>query len=300
MSGNWTSRREGGSPRALQALLGLVLRLGARNSAALLLPPITAWYLATRGEARAASREFLTRALGRRARLSEVAHHLHGFAHAVLDRVFLLADRTADFEIRVEGLEHVSTLLDSGQGCILLGAHLGSFEALRSLGRQAPVPVHPVMYRRNAGALTVMLDSLAPGLRHDIIEIGEPGSMLRAREALERGEIVGLLADRSPRGEKTVAVPFLGSPAAFPAGPFILAATLAAPVVLFFGLRTGPQRYTIRFQPFAGQIVLRRATRAADLAGWVAAYAAALEPICRAHPYNWFNFFPFWAHNPDA
>ena len=89
-------------------------------------------------------------------------------------------------------------------------------------------------------------------------------------------------------------VPFLGSPAPFPAGPFILAASMAAPVVLFYGLRTGPRRYRIRFQPFAERLVLRRASRAEDLRHWVAAYAAALETACRAHPFNWFNFFPFW------
>ncbi|MBV1795609.1 acyltransferase [Siccirubricoccus sp. G192] len=295
----WTKQVEGGSALPLRALLWLVLRLGAPLGALVLLP-LTAWYLATAGAARAASRDYLGRVLGRPARLAEVARHFHGFACAVLDRVFLLAGRLDGFDIRIEGLEHVLAVLARGQGCVLLGAHLGSFEVLRSVARHSPVPVRAMMYRRNAGALTALLDRLSPGLRESVIEIGEPGSMLRAREAVERGEIVGLLADRSPRGEKTVAVPFLGSPAGFPAGPFILAASMAAPVVLFQGLRTGPRRYTVRFEPFAERLALRRASRAEDLRGWVGRYAAALEAACRAHPFNWFNFFPFWEHGQHA
>ena len=27
---------------------------------------------------------------------------------------------------------------------------------------------------------------------------------------------------------------------------------------------------------------------------WVARFAASLEERCRAHPFNWFNFYPFW------
>ena len=89
-------------------------------------------------------------------------------------------------------------------------------------------------------------------------------------------------------------LPFLGGRAAFPTGPLVLASLLRAPVVLFYGVRTGPRRYDVRFAPFADAIALRRASRAEDVRGWVQLYADALATACRAHPYNWFNFFPFW------
>lgn len=289
----WTGP-EGGSALPLRALLWLVLRLGPPLGQVVLWP-LTAWYLATAGTARAASREFLGRVLGRPARLSAVARHFHAFAAVVLDRVFLIAGRTQGYDIRIQGLEHVHAVLGASRpGCVLLGAHLGSFEVLRSITGQAPAPVRPLMYRRNAGALTALLDRLAPGLRDAVIEIGEPDSMLRVKEAIERGEIVGMLADRAPGGARTVTVPFLGSPAAFPTGPFILAAALAAPVLLCHGVRTGRRRYMVRFQPFADRLVLPRTGRDAALRAEVGRYAAALEEACRAHPFNWFNFFPFW------
>lgn len=294
----WAVQPERGSGALLRAALWCTLRAGWPLGRVLLWP-VTAWFLLTSGRARAASRDYLCRALGRPARGRDVARHFHTFACAVLDRVLLLAGRPHGFRIDTEGVEHLAAVLASGRGCILLGAHLGSFEVLRAVAGACPVPVWALMFRRNAGALTALLDRLAPDVCRSILEIGDPASMIRAHECVARGEVVGILADRSPSGQRRVLAPFFGSPAAFPAGPFILASTLAAPVLLFHGIRTGPRRYAVRFEPFASRVVLRRASRAADLQGHVARFAAALERTCRAHPFNWFNFYPFW-EQPDG
>lgn len=297
---SWCTKGERGSAGWLRLALWGCLRLGWPVGRALLWP-ITAWFLATSPGARAASREYLGRVLGRRARLADVARHFHTFASAVLDRVFLLSGRMQGFRIRTKGLEHVTAVLAEGRGCILLGAHLGSFEVLRVVAQDSPVPVWALMFRRNAGPLTALLDRLAPDLRGSIIEIGEQSCLIRAHEAVERGEIVGILADRAPAGHRTAPAPFLGAEAAFPAGPFILASTLGVPVVLFYGVRLGPRRYAVRFEPFApAGITLRRSHREADLRLWAGRYAAAIGRACLAHPYNWFNFFPFWGrHDAD-
>ena len=73
-----------------------------------------------------------------------------------------------------------------------------------------------------------------------------------------------------------------------------LAAILHAPVVLAFGLWRGPRRYLLRFERFAERIDLPRARREEALRDWLARYAARLAETCRAHPYNWFNFYDFW------
>lgn len=296
---SWSAQRERGGAGLTRAAVWLALRVG-RGAAPLLVWPGTAWFLLTSGGARRASADYLGRVLGRPARLSDVARHFHAFACAVLDRVLLLAGRDAGFDIETRGLECVLETLAEGRGCILLGAHLGSFEVLRCVSRRAPVPVWALMYRRNAGALTPLLDRLAPGMHERVLEIGDTASMIQAHECVLRGEIVGILADRAPPGHRMVTVPFLGSGAAFPAGPFVLAGTLAAPVVLFHAVRTGPRRYSVGFEPFMDRVVLRRAHRAADLREAMARYAAAVEAGCRAHPYQWFNFFPFWEPVSDA
>lgn len=298
----WMRQGERGSAVLLRLALFLCLHLGW-SFARLLLLPITGWFLLTSQPARAASRAYLCRALGRPATAWEVCRHFHQFSHAILDRVFLLADRAERFEIEITGIDHLRAMLAAERGCLLLGAHLGSFEVLRAIARQAPVPVKALMFRDNIGALTRTLERLE-GSPHGtlpsyIIEMGTPAAMLRAQECLARGEILGILADRLAGTRHVVEVEFLGARAGFPAGPVLLAAALGVPSLLFYAIRTGPRRYAVRFEPFAERIVLRRAQRLADAGPWVARYAARLETMCRAHPFDWFNFYPFWEPAAD-
>jgi predicted LPLAT superfamily acyltransferase len=289
---HWIQQPERGSRVLLRIMLWITLHMGwpiARG----LLGLIALYYFLTSGRARAASREFLSRALDRPATPWDEFRHIFVFASVILESVYLLAGRIERFDITIEGLEGLTTTLAGGHGCILLGAHLGSFEVLRAIGRKAPVAVRPVMYRRNAKVIT-LLETLDPSLAASVIELGAPGAMLQVKEALARGEIVGMLADRALGEEKVIEAPFLGRPAAFPAGPLMVAASLDVPILLFFGIRTGPRRYAVQFENFADRLVAGRATRLSDLSPWVARFAARLEIRCRAHPYNWFNFYPFW------
>ena len=295
----WAALPERGTPFWTRLGLFLVQCLGWRFGRLLLLP-ITAWFLASSPKARAASQEYLARALGRPASLRDLARHIHAFACNILDAPFFLARRTENFTVKVSGLEHLEKLVVQGRGCILLGGHLGGFEVLRHVGQGSPVPVRPLMYRRNTGVMTMLLERLDPDLARAVIPLGEPDSMLQAREAIERGEIIGILADRAAANDREVVVPFLGCDAAFQAGPFIVAAMLSAPVLSFRGVCTGPRRYEVRFEPFAERITLRREHRAEDLREVALHFAQLLEEGCRAYPYQWFNFHSFWKAVPHA
>lgn len=293
----WEARRERGSTALLRVMIWITLHLGWRASRVLLYG-IAAYFFASSATARAASHEFLNAALGRPARLRDGFRHVFTFAAVIHERAFFLADRLDGFDIAVEGLDALRTVIEGGRGCVLLGAHVGSYEVLRVIGRHSPVRVRPMMYRRNATAVTRLLEALDPAMAAAIIEIGRPDTMLEVRESLERGEIVGMLADRAPGDARALAVGFFGRPAAFPTGPFIAAASLGAPVLLFWGIRTGARRYRVRFEPFADCVAVPRENRKAALRGLIERYAAALEAECRRHPFNWFNFYPFWGTSP--
>ncbi|MFO1026862.1 MAG: acyltransferase [Acetobacteraceae bacterium] len=297
-SSTWTSQRERGSSRLIRLMVWLSLTAGWRLGAVLLYP-ITLYFFLAASQARGASRDYLARVLGRPAGAADVFRHLLNFAAVILDRVFLLSRRDRGYDITVEGLDRLVAHLQRG-GCVLMGAHFGSFDVLRVVGRQAPVPVRPLMYRQHGGGLTALLEALDPALAAAIIDIGQPDTMLRVQEAVAQGEMIGILADRSPGDTRQVTVPFLGSPAAFPAGPWILASVLEVPVVIFYGVRTGSRRYLVRFEAFSDRLVLNRGTREDDLRAAVGRYAASLEGMCRSWPYNWFNFYQFWSAPPHA
>jgi len=122
--------------------------------------------------------------------------------------------------------------------------------------------------------------------------------MLAVREALTSGQIVGLLADRVVAGDRLVACDFLGASAPFPEGPFVLAAVLRVPVILFSAACRGDGRYRIRFTPFPSASAGTR--EEAALTAQCRHYAQWLEDSCRSDPWNWFNFYDFWAPSPRA
>jgi len=206
----------------------------------------------------------------------------------VLDRVYLLHERFELFDIEVEGAPA------PGSGLLLMGAHLGSFEALRAAGRRRDgLRVSMVMYEDNARMLNETLAALGPAARQDVIALGHVDSMLRVRDCLARGGMAGVLADRGLDDDDAHALPFLGAPANFPLGPMRMAALLRCPVVFMAGLYLGGNRYALRFEPIAD--FSTPADAAPATAAALAAYVACLERHCRAAPYNWFNFYDFWA-----
>jgi predicted LPLAT superfamily acyltransferase len=294
MSSAWLAQREQGSFAFIRACAWLGPRVGWRLGRAVVLLICIYYFFRLRAQ-HAASRKFLTAALGRPAGLRDVFARYHMFACTIHDRIFFLSDRYQDYDITVQGEEVFAELKSRGQGCILLGGHLGSFDVVRALGiGEKSLPIRVLMYPNNSPRFTAAQNALNPLLAKSIIPIGAPSAMLEVKEWVEGGGMVGILGDRIVHGEKLVRVPFLGADAAFPAGPFIIASILKVPVVLFFGLNRGGRRYEIHFEVLTQGIDVGRAGRDAAIREQVGKFAGRLEHYCRLAPYNWFNFYDFW------
>lgn len=291
MSTRWLAQRERGSRRLIRLLAWLTLRLG-RSVARWFLYPICLYFLMFSGGTQRISREYLQRSLKRPARWKDVFRHYHAFASTIHDRVYLLSGRHRYFDIRMEGASALHAILAQKRGCILLGSHLGSFEVLRAHGLfDQKLPITVIMHEAAASNLNAVLHSLHPEIGERIIPPGTPDTMLAVKERLDRGEMVGILADRVFGEEKGMFCEFLGKPRMFPEGPFLLAALLQVPVVLFFGLYQGGRQYDIHFEPLADRIQLDPAQRSEALRPLIERYVSRLEHYCRLYPYNWFNFY---------
>ncbi|MCW5624309.1 MAG: acyl-CoA synthetase [Burkholderiales bacterium] len=282
----WTEQPERSNLLALRGVAWFAKTFG-RTAARALLAPICLYFLWRSTGAREASAAFLARVNGRKASWIELYRHHHTFAATILDRVFFLLGRTDDLDLRYTGEAIVADLLGAGRGCFLVGAHFGSFESIRAMGRRVPdLDVRLAMYEANARRIGTVLRSIDPSLGLRIIALGTPQSMLRIRDALDAGAFVGMLADRRLGDEAGVPLDFLGAPVRFPLGPFRLARILDRPVVLMFGIHRGGNRYDIVFE---------RTPPDVDAATLAAHFAARLEHHVRSAPFNWFNFHDFWA-----
>ena len=298
---DWARRPERGSLPLVRFMAWLSLAIG-RPASRVLLRGIAAYFFIASPSARAASRAYLRRCLGREPRLSERFAHFMAFATTIHDRLYFLQERDGLFEVEVAGAEQLPA-----SGALLFGAHLGSFEALRATGlRHGHRRVTMAMYEENARQVNAVLSAVSPGLLRDIVPLGHVGSMIALHERLEAGDLVGVLADRTLGGEPVVHVPFLGAQAPFPTGPMRMAAALRQPVFFMAGLYLGANRYRVVFEPLvdfsgsgpgpsAADAAARGDGRNAAIESAVRAYAARLEHYCREAPFNWFNFFDFWS-----
>ena len=221
--------------------------------------------------------------------------HFYCFAATILDRVYLLRGEFERFRVTIHGRELLQRQIETGKGGILLGSHLGSFEVLRTLGvMKRGFPLKVLMDTAHNQNITRFFDALNPGIAGTVIAPNRPDTLIRVRESLDAACFVGMLGDRVFGADKTTQCQFLGAPATFPAGPIVLAAMMHCPMVLFFGLYRGGNRYEIYFEHFADEIILDREHRAEEIQSWMQRYVARLEHYARLAPYNWFNFYPFW------
>ncbi|HSI53091.1 MAG: acyl-CoA synthetase [Ramlibacter sp.] len=286
----WTAKAERGSEVLIRLIVWLARKAG-RPLCRALLYPIVLYFVLTDRTARRASAEFLQAVHGRPARWRETFAHIYSFAVTLLDRVYMAAGDFDRFEVTIEGQALVDRLLAQGRGCVLLGSHLGSFDLLMLAQRSMdgrPISIVMRIDARSRLRNIVGIDERAPNL----IALGRPDSLLRAHAALDRGEIIALLADRVDGAAACLPAGFLGRQALMPVAPHVLAARSQAPVVLCFGLYEGGNRYRIEFVEFDATVPSN--ARGAALQPAVDRYAGLLERYARRYPLNWFNFYPYW------
>ena len=278
----------------LRVMAWISLRLG-RRAGRVVLHLIAGYFLLFAPASRRASSNYLGRALGRPPDWRDLYRHFFTFAATIHDRVYLVNRRFEMFDIEVHGEDTLRRLLAGGKGAFLMGAHLGSFEVIRAIGRRdTDLRVAMVMHQDNAQKINAMLAAINPEAVQDIIALGHVDSMLKLQGCLDKGGAVGMLADRTPGNDTLYPVQILGADANLPGGPFRIAALLRRPVVFMTGLYLGGNRYAVHFDPLADFSNVARDQRDAALEAAITRYAALLDQYCRKAPYNWFNFFDFW------
>lgn len=221
---------------------------------------------------------------------------LWNFAWSLSERYErLVTDRP--FEVLADGLPVWQALCESGEGFIMVTAHLGNWEVASmlpasSLGR----PVHVVREAEGDPRAQEYISELmrrqqgdAPHQTH-FAEDPQLGMLLL--DALRRGEIVALQGDRPRAGGKTAEVSLFGRPFPLPLGPAILARAAAVPLVPIFVHREGRRRYRCHLRPPIR--LAATADRAADLDPALRRFAAELERAIALRPHQWYCFRRLW------
>ncbi len=291
----WMNQAERGAIWGIRLAAFWVSILG-RRATRVLVCVVAAYYALFDRTARRASATWLERVNGKAPTFAQIYNHILCFAQVTLDRLLFVRGTVDMFEIKRTGTEALERQVETGRGAFLLGAHLGSMDAMRAEGENQRLPVSVVGHFENARMINSVLEALNPELSSQMVHTGrDPISLaLTLRDRISEGGLIAVTADRVGLNDKFVEVDFFGAPAVFSTGPFILASVLKCPIYLVFGLYFEPNRYELFCERFADRIELPRGGRDEALRVVVSRYAERLESYCRRAPNNWFNFFDFW------
>lgn len=293
MSQAWLRLPERSNAFWLRTITWIALRLG-RPLARILLYPITAYFLLLGDRSGDASRDYLRRVLGRPPRFRDRFRHYHTFACTLLDRLFVLTGQEHRLRLEVHGLEQLMRHAREGRSCLLVGAHLGSFEILRALGQvRAGLRIKALMFGETTPAIASLYRRLNPALHEDLVFVGSAAALVGLDQAVRDGSMLAVLGDRWVPGGKKTLCRFFGDPAYFPLAPALLAQVLDLPPLLFVCLHIGWGHYRIHFEALPVP-PHPRGERERAAAALMQRYADRLEHHCRSAPYNWFNFYDFW------
>ena len=193
----------------------------------------------------------------------------------------------------------VLAALERGCGAVVVTGHIGSWEIAAKRLRGGDVPVHLVMSREMDAATQEFVATARSrsGVRV-VFSDASVFSSLGLVRALRRNEIVAIQLDRAAGAGGVRMLRFLGAPAPFPSGPFVLARLAGSPVIPVFAPRLGRRHYRVEIgRPVA---VPRTARDPAALDRVMAEVVAQFEEAVRRHPAQWFQFSPFWTETAAA
>jgi predicted LPLAT superfamily acyltransferase len=299
---HWAALAERGLYWGLQICAWAYRLLGRRGCMAVLAPVVFYFYL-TAGERRRASLGFLSRAFEASGRSSTPGWwdgywHFMSFARRALDSFIAWMGRMPADAVVPTDVEALEEAKAQARGAVFIVSHHGNVDISRALLDVATRRrVVVLMHTRHAENYNRILREFNPEAAVNTFQVTEmgPDTAIALQQRVEDGDWLFIAGDRTPvgGGRRTSTAPFLGAPAEFSQGPYLMAALLDCPVYLFFCRREG-ERYGLRVERLADRIVLPRGRRPEALAAYAATYAARLEKHVLEDPFQWYNFYDFW------
>lgn len=310
MSRHWANIGEAGVLSGLRLMAWIYQHFG-RVGFNIALFPGMAYFFLRRGEARRASLDFLKRvkrqypdSIGGEPGLWMSFRHFYAFGQSVLDKYAAWMQTPTTIKMDPAEQAGLFSLVESKQGCLVIGSHFGNLEYSRGIAHRHPeLVINVLIYDKHAENFARLLSEAAPESRLHLIQVTDLDLDLaiRLKAKVERGEWLLIAGDRVPVGEgdNVAAADFMGAPANFPIGPFVLANLLHCPVYLMHCyLKDG--EYELSMNLFADDVRPDRRQKQRSYQRYVQSFASKLEARVAEAPLQWFNFFDFWQHTDNG
>lgn len=304
---HWSDMEEAGAYWGLK-FLAAVYRIAGRQICVIVMLPILLFFFLAKPEKRTAIREFhelvAQRTQGKSPKFWTGLTNFVAFGGAALDKIAAWNGDIKPTDVHISG--NLGSLFDldpDHKGALLFVSHLGNVEVIRAIaGLNFTRPINVLVHTKHAQQFNKLAQRFNPKSQLCLIEVTDvnPAIALELKNKIERGEWVVIAADRPPVNDRqnVVEVPFLGKPASFAIGPYVIAHILECPVYMVACLRRAGQ-YDIEWEKLADRLKLPRREREVNAKIWAEKYANWLSGVAVRYPYQWYNFFNFWAKPED-
>ncbi len=224
--------------------------------------------------------------------LLSVYRNYYVFGQTLLDKVVVMAELPNRFTFEFDGEPYLHDIVSGGKGGILLSAHLGNWEVAGHLFSRLQTRINIVMFDGEHQRIKSYLEGITGGRNVNVIVLKDDLSHIYAiHDALSKQELVCMHADRFLGGNKTMEMNFLGEPARFPIGPFLLACTFRVPVSLVFAFKETTHHYHL----YATEPTVYQSARQGGVEKAIQDFVQVMEEKVRKYPLQWFNYYDFWS-----
>ncbi|CBL46065.1 Hypothetical protein HDN1F_24820 [gamma proteobacterium HdN1] len=245
-SWHWARQREAGALWGMRITLALLGTLGRKVIAPLVYVIVFYFFLLGK-KARHASLEYLqavsafspkngeTSEQKLRANTLGSFRHFMSFADAIIDKFFAWQGKISWEDVDLQGQEIIQNYRQQGIGGIMITAHVGNMEVCRALASRYDMPPLTVLvHTHHARNFNHLLEQ--SGARSlELLQVTDVSAdtAIQLQERIQQGGWIVIMGDRvAINSQRNSITSFLGKPAAFPQGPYILANLLKCPTVL--------------------------------------------------------------------
>jgi predicted LPLAT superfamily acyltransferase len=291
-------------------------RIFGRKCTKLIMFPVITYFWLTGKTQRQASRAYLERIKNDYENIPYIEkkwlttfHHFQRFGESLLDKIASWQGDIKLDQLYFPNNQECLDIMSDKRGIILICSHLGDIEVCRALAELSyNIKINALVFTKHAMRFQQVLEEANQASTINLIQIDTlgPDTAILLKEKLDNGEWVAIVGDRTSSNpyhrisDNSICwANFLGAPAPFPKGPFVLSSALGVPVYLIWGLKPNG-RFQVYFEHFADKIQLPRQNRQDELNKIIQDYAKRLEHYCLISPLDWFNFYDFWKFNPPT
>lgn len=227
-----------------------------------------------------------------------VIHEMYG--HLAMNVVECLGMVEGDPEellktVQFIGMEHVDTLLEQGQGCLVMTGHLGNWELALSAYSARIHSAHVISKTLRQSALNDYLMKSRERVRIQVLPAHN--SLRDCIRALRKNGIIGFVIDQNMIDKEGIFVEFFGRPACTTPGLAILSSRTKTPVVPLNMYRDADGTHYAEFLP---PIEPPPDIKQETVTLYTQRYTAVLEELIRKRPAQWIWIHRRWKTQPPV